>query len=141
MQAISNIYSSSSSRAKYISPDEETPTFDIVAGVLQGDTLVPYLFILALDYAMRQSINCREEDLGFTIIPRKSRRAPAVVATDLDFADDISLLSDSTEKAQELLHSVERECKRTGLTLNAKKTKVMALNIQDPTINTIDGTN
>ena len=40
----------------------------------------------------------------------------------------------------ELLHSVERECKRTGVTLNAKKTKVMALNIQDPAMKTMDGT-
>ena len=32
----------------------------------------------------------------------------------------------------------DAECKRTGLTLNAKK--VMALNIQDPTIKTMDGT-
>ena len=53
--------------------------------------------------------------------PRKSRRVPAVVATDLDFEDDISILSDSIEKAQELLRSVIRECKRTGLTLNAKE--------------------
>ena len=138
VQAISNIYSST--KAKVISPDGETPTFDIVAGVLQGDTLAPYLFIIALDYALRQAIDGREEELGFTIIPRKSRRVPAVVATDLDFADDISLLSDSIGKAQELLHSVERECKRTGLTLNAKKTKVMALNLPDPTVKTMDGT-
>ena len=62
------------------------------------------------------------------------------MATDLDFVEDISLLLDSTEKAQELLHSVERECKITGLTLIAKKTKVMALNIQDPTIKTTGST-
>ena len=67
------------------------------------------------------------------------RRDPAVVATDLNLADDISLLSDSTEKVQELLHSVERECKRTGLTLNAKKIRVMFFNKQDTTIKTIDG--
>ena len=27
-------------------PDEDTGYFDIVAGVLQGDTLAPYLFII-----------------------------------------------------------------------------------------------
>ena len=30
---------------------------DIVAGVLQGDTLSPYLFIIVLDYALRKAIN------------------------------------------------------------------------------------
>ena len=52
--------------AQVLSPDGDTEFFKILAGVLQGDTLAPFLFILALDYAMR-------------------------IAT--DFADDIALLS------------------------------------------------
>ena len=28
----------------------DTEYFDIVAGVLQGDTIAPYLFIICLDY-------------------------------------------------------------------------------------------
>ena len=95
------------------------------------------MFIIAVHYALRQATSGREEDLGFTIIPRKTRRILTVVDTDLDFADDISLLSDSTAQAQESLHSVERECKRTGLALDAKKTRVMVLSIQDPTITTM----
>ena len=36
----------------------ETPkNFDIVAGVLQGDTLAPYPFIICLDYVLRTSID------------------------------------------------------------------------------------
>ena len=31
------------------SPDGDAEYFDIVAGVLQGDTLAPYLFIICLD--------------------------------------------------------------------------------------------
>ena len=34
-------------------PDRDTDYFDIVAGVLQGDTLDPYLFIICLDYVLR----------------------------------------------------------------------------------------
>ena len=30
-------------------PDGDTDYFDIVAGVLQGDTLAPFLFIICLD--------------------------------------------------------------------------------------------
>ena len=31
----------------------------------------------------------KEEELGFTITPRRSRRQPKVVLADLGFADDI----------------------------------------------------
>ena len=34
------------------SPDGDTDYFDIVAGVLQGDTLATYLFIICLDYVL-----------------------------------------------------------------------------------------
>ena len=36
-------------KVKVRSPDGDTEYFDIVAGVLQGDTLAPYLFIICLD--------------------------------------------------------------------------------------------
>ena len=41
-------------KVKVCSPDGDTEYFDIVAGVLQGDTLAPYLF---LDYVVRISID------------------------------------------------------------------------------------
>ena len=88
--------------------------FEITAGVLQGDTLAPFLFIIVLDYALRKAIAGREDGLGFTICPRKSRRHPKVTITDLDFADDISLLSDEIQQAQELLLRVEKECNKVG---------------------------
>ena len=45
-------------KVKVRSPDGDTEYFDIVAGVLQGDTLAPYLFIICLDYVLRTSIDC-----------------------------------------------------------------------------------
>ena len=58
-----------------------------------------------------------------------SRRTPLVILTDLDFADDICLLTNDVEQAQQLLGQVERECEKVGLELNAKKTEVMTINI------------
>ena len=122
-------------------PDGETDYFDILAGVLQGDTLAPYLFIIVLDYILRQALQGREEELGFTLQPRRSRRHPAITITDLDFADDIALLSDEIEGAQNLLRRVEEEASKTGLKANGKKTTVMTFNQEiDPKICTIDGT-
>ena len=43
-------------RAKVRSPDGDTDFFDIIAGVLQGDTLAPFLFIIFLDYVLRTSV-------------------------------------------------------------------------------------
>ena len=40
-------------KVKVRSPDEYTEYFDIVAGVLQGGMLAPYLFIICLDYVLR----------------------------------------------------------------------------------------
>ena len=49
-------------KVKVRSPDGDTDYFDIVAGVQQGDTLSPYLFIICLDYVLRTSIdNIREK--------------------------------------------------------------------------------
>ena len=45
--------------AKVIKPDGETDNFQITKGVLQGDTLAPFLFVITLDYAMRQAIDGR----------------------------------------------------------------------------------
>ena len=69
-------------RAKIYSPDGVSEELNIVAGVLQGNTLSPYLFISVLDYALRKAINGNEEELGFTIIPRRSRRLHPTVLTD-----------------------------------------------------------
>ena len=38
--------------ARMITPDGDTEFFEILAGVLQGDTLARFLFIIALDYAL-----------------------------------------------------------------------------------------
>ena len=38
-------------------PDGDTDYIDIVAGVLQGDTLAPYLFIICLEYVFRTCID------------------------------------------------------------------------------------
>ena len=84
----------SNTKAKVISPDGATKMFDITAGVVQGDTLAPFLFIIVIDYALRKAMDGKEDDLRFTLTPRKSRRYPKEVLADLDVANDIALLSD-----------------------------------------------
>ena len=115
-------------RARVLMPDGCSKKFEITTGVLQGDILAPFLFIIVLDYALRLAIAGREENLCFTITPRRSSRHPAVMLTDLDYADDISVIyrPRQVDHAQELLSRVEVECARVSLGLNAKKTEVIA---------------
>ena len=63
-------------KVKVRSPDGDTNYFDIVAGVLQGDTLATYLFIICLDYGFRTSID-KMKDNGFKLTKERSRRYPA----------------------------------------------------------------
>ena len=88
-------------KARVITPDGETEYFEIKAGVLQGDTLAPYLFAIVLDYIMRKTYDGKQEELGFQLHKRRSRRNPATTITDLDFADDIAVLAEDIEQAQE----------------------------------------
>ena len=119
------------------SPDGDTEYFDIVAGVLQGDTLAPYLFIICLDYVLRTSIDKIREN-GFQLTKRRSKRYPAKTITDADYADDLALLANTPNQAETLLHSLERAAAGIGLHVNANKTEYMCYN-QTGNIATLDG--
>ena len=121
---------------KVRSPDGDTEYFDIVAGVLQGDTLAPYLFIICLDYVLRTSIDKIREN-GFELTKRRSKRYPAKTITDADYADDLALLANTPNQAETLLHSLERAAASIGLHVNAHKTEYMCSN-QTGNIATLD---
>ena len=70
----------------------DTDFFDIITGVLQGDTLAPYLFILCIDYILRISID-RIKENGFPLKKAKSKWYPTESTTDADYADDQALLA------------------------------------------------
>ena len=91
-------------------------------------TLASYLLDFALDYAMRQAIG-NENNLGFTLDRSRSRRHPAKVICETDFADDIVLLSNALEEAQLQLSWVERSAKQTGLHINNAKTEYVKFNL------------
>ena len=59
-------------KVKVRSPDGDTEYFDIVAGVLKGDTLAPYLFIICLDYVLRNSIDKIREN-SFVLKKKRSK--------------------------------------------------------------------
>ena len=58
-----------------------------------------------------------------TLTERRSRRSPAIMITDTDFADDIGLISDNFDKAQSLLEGVETAAIEVSLHINTGKTE------------------
>ena len=63
-------------------PDGDTDFFDSVIGVLQGDRLTPYLFIICLDYVLQMSKDLIKEN-GF-MLEKASRQYPAETKTNAD---------------------------------------------------------
>ena len=125
-------------KVKVRSLDGDTEYFDIVAGVLQGDTLASYLFIICVDYVLRTSIDKIREN-GCKLTKKRSRRYPAKTITDADCADDIAILTNTPNQAETLLHSLEQAATGIGLYVNAHKTEYMCYNQTDD-ISTLDGT-
>ena len=124
-------------KVKVRSPDGDTEYFDIVAGVLQGDTLAPYIFIICLDYLLRTSIDKIREN-GFELTKRRSKRYPAKTITDADYAEDLAFLANTPNQAETLLRSLEGAPAGIGLHVNAHKTEYMCYN-QTGNIATLDG--
>ena len=81
-------------KVKVRSPDGDR-LFDIVAGVLQEDTLVSYLLIICLDYVLRTSVDLIKEN-DFTLAKARSRWYFAQTITDANY--DIALLANTSPK-------------------------------------------
>ena len=118
VEAIKSLYTNT--EATVITPDGETEFFEITAGVLQGDILAPFIFIIVLDYILRLSLD-NLNDRGLQIQARRSRRHPAEHLIDLDFAFDLALIT--VEDAEALLQSLERAAALIRLYCNESKTE------------------
>ena len=124
-------------KLKICSLDGDTDYFDIVANVLQGDTLAPYLFIIYLHFVLRTFID-KMKDNGFTLTKQRTRRYPAQTITDAHYDNDIALLANTPAQAEVLLHSLEWAAAGIGLHVNADKTEYMCFNQTDD-ISTLNG--
>ena len=124
-------------QVKVRSPDEDTDNFDIIAGVLLGDTLASYLFIICRDNVLKTSLDKIKVN-GFELTKKRSRRYPTKNLSDADYVDDVAILANAPTKAKTLLHRLERITGGIGLHVNAHKTEYMCLN-QTGDISTLGG--
>ena len=101
-------------KVKVPSPDGDTDYINIVAGMLQRDTLALYLLIICLDYMFRTSIDLMKDN-RFKLEKERSRRYTAQTITDADYADDIELLANTPAQAENLIHSLDQAAAGIGL--------------------------
>ena len=95
--------------------------FKLEQGVLQGDTVAPYLFLLVLDAVLFKALTPK---LGLIISSTGTKsRGHTEYLTDLDYADDLLIVSDTVEKVQTQLHSLQEAAGDVGLSINVGKGK------------------
>ena len=100
--------------------------FDVTTGVLQGDVLAPFLFVVLVDYLLKKATS--QLDSGAVTHSCLSRRDPAKSLNDLDFEDDITLLESSISRARVQLTKTAEAAADLGLVISAPKTEYMTVN-------------
>ena len=60
---------------------------------------------------------------GFKLAKERSRRYPAQIITDVDYADDIAHLANKPAQAEPLQRNKERAVGGIGINVNANKTE------------------
>ena len=94
-----------------------TNWFQIGKGVRHGCILSPCLFNLSVKYIMRNT-GLEEAQTGIKIARRN--------ISNLRYADDTTLMTESEEELKSLLMKVKEESEQVGLKLNIQKTKITA---------------
>ena len=108
--------------------------FSVSSGVKQGCVLAPTLFNLYVDSVIRLVITDHQPDVGVCLsylldadlVGNRKKLTSEMSVSDLEYADDMALISDSYESLSSL-KSLDSSCHYMELTINYKKTKLLAV--------------
>ena len=99
----------------------QTGWFDVKSGVKQGCNMSGFLFLLAIDWIMRKTLEGENKGIRWKLWTKLN---------DLDNADDSALISSTKQQIQqkEEVRNLSANSKATGLKINSEKTKLLRLN-------------
>ncbi len=121
VNAVMCLYNNTSSKVRV--GNTESSSFSTTTGILQGDTLAPFIFIVVLDWVLRMTY--KEKEGAFTVDNNCSIAC-------LCFADDIGQLNDNLKSAIKMLNELAFYGKMVGLKVNRDKTEYITIPF-DPT--------
>ncbi|RUS79972.1 hypothetical protein EGW08_012273 [Elysia chlorotica] len=107
-------------------------SFEVKTGVRQGCVMSALLFNITIDWVMRRTTEDKSRGIRWNLFS---------TLEDLDFADDLALLSHTHNHMQEKTARLSNFAKQVGLKINKKKTEVMMLNISNQSPIEVNGEN
>ncbi|CAH8461116.1 unnamed protein product [Schistosoma haematobium] len=117
-------------QCKVVHGGQLTDAFQVRTGVRQGCLLSPFLFLLVVDWIMKISTSEGKHGIQWTAQNQLD---------DLDFADDLALLSRTHEQMQMKTASVAAVSASVGLSIYKGKTKVLKFKAENSNPITLDG--
>ena len=94
-------------------------SFEVKTGVRQGCLLSPFLFLQVIDRIMKTTTAGRNNGIQWTLWTQLD---------DLNFTDDLALLSHNHSQTQDKATLLETTSAGTGFKINRKKTELMKMN-------------
>lgn len=98
-------------------------SFLVKSGVRQGCVMSSLLFIIVVDWVMNTTISNNNTGIRWTLFN---------YLEDLDYADDLALLSHLETHMQDKTTKLQKNASLIGLNINIKKSEVMPLNTTEP---------
>ncbi|VDO57057.1 unnamed protein product [Schistosoma margrebowiei] len=114
---------------KIVHGGQLTKSFEVKTGVRQGYLLSPFLFLLVIDWIVKTSTSEGKHGIQWT---------SGMQLVDLDFTDDLALLSQTQQQMQEKTNSVAA-ASAVGLNVDKRKSKILRYNTACTNTITIDG--
>ena len=118
------------SKCAVIDRIETSQWFDVKSGVKQGCVISGLLFLIVMDWIMTKTVENDNNGIRWNF---------ATVLEDIDFADDLALLSSTKTHIQKKVDRLNKHSKVIGMKTSIKKTKLMRYNAKDQTPVSIDG--
>ena len=99
-----------------------TDWFGVKSGVKQGCVMSGFLFLLVVDWIMSEAVKDNNTGIRWNMMEQLE---------DLDYADDITLLSSHWNQHCRKLYKIKQHGDQVGLRINSVKTKSMCVNVAD----------